>query len=120
VTSLGRADNYRLHRASCAEAAQDKQPRQGNQREMAERQAPTIRATGPIEHQGVDIGLVRKNYSVSWPWLQVMAEGMGFEPSLVSCGLTQFGSAVASARCLPMSACVTSKPRVLAQARETE
>jgi hypothetical protein len=43
--------SYRLRSASCVEAAQYKQPRQGNQGEMAEGKTPTIRAAGPIEHQ---------------------------------------------------------------------
>ena len=44
----------------------------------------------------------------------------GWSTSLASCGLTQFGSAVASARCLPNTARVMSKPLAVAEARETE
>jgi hypothetical protein len=37
-----------LHPSSCAEAAQEKQARQGDQSEMAERQAPSVFIAAPM------------------------------------------------------------------------
>jgi hypothetical protein len=56
----GFARSHALHRGSCAEAAQDNQPCQRDQGEMAERQAPrpSVPRSGNGEHARSEIGKV--------------------------------------------------------------